>query len=133
MRTFLYFNHFSLFCNNSAECDYNRTLFIPEGRTATFLYNFTDIFPRLRMEKTSGSTKGLLFSAYLINAPKIHTSYHVANLQNRSSISIPSYSDHQLTLKIDLTNISMEDNGTYRIRGYGFACYIIYVMRKYRQ
>ncbi|XP_060590515.1 protein turtle homolog B-like isoform X3 [Ruditapes philippinarum] len=49
--------------------------------------------------------------------------------KNRSNISIPSYSDDQFTLRIHLNNVSMEDNGTYRIRGRDYACYILYVMR----
>ncbi|XP_060575075.1 uncharacterized protein LOC132732619 [Ruditapes philippinarum] len=116
----------------SRECDFNQTIFTPEGTTASFLCNFTDI-PFLsrfgvRMEKTS--TKGYFFLVSVYGAPIIHISYYDEGWKNRSNISIPSYSDDQLILKIDLNNVSMADNGTYRLRDRrDYACYILYVMR----
>jgi hypothetical protein len=103
--------------------------------TASFLYNYTDIpfFFGVRMGKTSGSTKGYIVRVSVNDPPNSirHTEYYDEIWKNRSNISIPSYSDDQFILKIDLNNVSMADNGTYRIRGGGYTCYILYVMREY--
>jgi hypothetical protein len=134
MRTFRYFHHFPFICNNSAECDNNRTIFTAEGSTVTFLYNSTStIRLLLRMAMTSETRKGDLFYAHVIDSSIIDTLYIDGSWKNRSNISIHfhSGSDDQFTLRIDINNVSMADNGTYQLYDRYYACYILYVMRKY--
>ncbi|XP_060588056.1 titin-like [Ruditapes philippinarum] len=126
-----YFVGFALVRGYSRECDYNRTIFAPEGTTVTFLYNNTDILKhRLSIIRTSGSTTGYLYSANVADAPKIRTYYYDVSWKYRSNISFHSGSNDQFILKIDLNNVRMEDNGTYLIsNGRDNDCYILYVMR----
>ncbi|XP_060604532.1 uncharacterized protein LOC132757301 isoform X3 [Ruditapes philippinarum] len=117
----------------SRECDVNQTKFTPEGSTVTFVNNITITGGLFRMRKTSGSATGFRVYLYLAGTNGTLT---IANIyafpgawENKTSISIQFHSDSKPYVRIILSNVSMEDNGTYRIiYGRDYACYILYVM-----
>jgi hypothetical protein len=98
---------------------------------ATFLYNFTLDSFSLLITKTSGSTRGLIFYTHIVDTHIYKSHFFDDNWRTRTNLSIPFHSDDQFTLKIDLNNVSMEDNGTYQISSRDYACYILYVMGEY--
>ncbi|XP_060583556.1 hemicentin-2-like isoform X2 [Ruditapes philippinarum] len=85
------------------------------------------------MAKTSGSTIGYLVYLRIANANitlSLSDSFFFNDAwENKTNISISFHSDNQPYLRIDLDNVSMEDNGTYYMYSRAYVCVILYVMQ----
>ena len=120
-----------IFYYNFAECDSNQTIFAPEGSTTTFNFNITErsFYDSFSLLKRSGSGTRTIF--HLI-VSKEDVSFGDSTWENRTQINITFYSDYLFYVRIDLSNVSMMDNGTYQIRGYpDLNCFVIFIMGKY--
>ncbi|XP_045169250.2 uncharacterized protein LOC123531986 [Mercenaria mercenaria] len=113
-------------------CDFSKTVFVPEESTATFLTTFTFRTFRHTMFVKTDRTFQTIFWSFHLREGHIFTDnldWCDPSWKNRTNIISQLNTKGQIDIRIEISNISMKDNGTYYFSLGKVTCFILFVMQ----
>ncbi|XP_053373799.1 pregnancy-specific beta-1-glycoprotein 6-like isoform X2 [Mercenaria mercenaria] len=113
-------------------CEINQTIFVPEESTAMFQSNFTNSYYYFQFYKYDFGRSQSIFYLYIHNdnITDDDIRYYDRSWENRTHFNgHRNTSSNTWDIRIEITNISMKDNGTYRLHSSEDLCLILFVMQ----
>ncbi|XP_053373800.1 uncharacterized protein LOC123532705 isoform X2 [Mercenaria mercenaria] len=111
-------------------CDFNKTIFASEESTATFLANFTYKEYFISFHKPDRQYRNIfvVFGHRDGHIAEDNLYWKDSSWKNRTHISSQLNTNNHIDIRIDVSNISMADNGTYELNFGENVCFVLFVM-----
>ncbi|XP_045170180.2 uncharacterized protein LOC123532705 isoform X1 [Mercenaria mercenaria] len=112
-------------------CDFNKTIFASEESTATFLANFTYKEYFISFHKPDRQYRNIfvVFGHRDGHIAEDNLYWKDSSWKNRTHISSQLNTNNHIDIRIDVSNISMADNGTYELNFGENVCFVLFVMQ----